>query len=106
MSDGALRRNESISSFSRGIASGLTEIFNGWVHLRHTHHVCDGTFCGDDTTECIGVLFAKLFKQYQSKLVEELILTALLDDNSKARSKISGLLTDLGTLVVETPEDR
>jgi len=47
-----------------------------------------------------------LLEQHQSKLVEELILTALLDDNSKARSEISSLLTNFGALVVETPKDR
>jgi hypothetical protein len=29
----------------------------------------------------------------------------LLDDDGEARSKVGGLLTDFGTLVVETPED-
>jgi len=35
-----------------------------------------------------------------------LVLTALFDDNGKARSEVSGLLTNLGALVVETPKDR
>jgi hypothetical protein len=29
----------------------------------------------------------------------------LLDDHGKARGEIGGLLTNFGTLVVETPED-
>jgi len=35
-----------------------------------------------------------------------LVLTALLDDNGKTRSEISGLLTYFSALVVETPKDR
>lgn len=73
--------------------------------MRHTHDVRDGTLRRDDTTKCVGVLFTKLLKQHQSKFVEELILTTLLDDNSEARSKISSLLTNFGALVIETPED-
>jgi hypothetical protein len=86
--------------------SGLTKILDRWVHLRHTHHVCDGTLCGDDATKGVGILFTKLLKQDQSELVEELVLTALFDDNGKARSEIGGLLTNFGALVVETPKDR
>jgi hypothetical protein len=99
-------RSELVTSFLQGTESGLTKILDGRVHLRHTHHVRDGTLCGDDTTKCVGILFTKLLEQHQSKLVEELIFTALLDDNSKARSEIGGLLTNFGALVVETPEDR
>ena len=106
MSFGVLRISGLATSFLQGTRSRLTKIFNGWIHLRHTHYVRDGTLCSDDTTKCVGILFAKLLKQHQSKLVEELILTALLDDNSEARSEIGGLLTNFGTLVVETPEDR
>lgn len=30
----------------------------------------------------------------------------MLDDDGEARSKVGGLLTNFGALVVETPEDR
>ena len=86
--------------------SRRTKIFDGWVHLRHTHHVRDSTLRSDDATKCVGILFTELFKQHQSKFVEELILAALLDDNGEAGSEIGSLLADFGALVVEAPEDR
>ena len=91
---------------SAGTVSGLTKILDGWVHLRHTHHVCDGTLCGDDATKGVGILFTELLEQDQSEFVKELILATLLNDNGKARSEIGGLLTDFCALVVETPKDR
>lgn len=33
------------------------------------------------------------------------ILSTLLDDNGETSSEIGGLLTDLGTLVIKTPEN-
>ena len=83
----------------------LTKVLDGRIHLRHTHHVRDGTFCSDNTSKRVGIFFTKLFEQHQSELVKKLIFTALFDDNSKARSEIGGLLTDFGALVVEAPED-
>lgn len=102
---GALRRKELVTTFLQRARSVLTKILNRRVHLCHTHHIRDGALCGNDATECVGILFTELLEQYQSKLVEELILAALLDDDGEARSKVGGLLTDFGTLVVETPED-
>ena len=106
MSFEALRRNDLVSHFLQEGANRLTKIFDWRVHLCHTHYIRDGTFCSDDTTKCVGIFFTELLKQHQSKFVEELVLTALLDDDRKARSKVGGLLADFGTLVVETPEDR
>ena len=106
MSFGALRRRKLVTRFLQGTKSRLTKVLDGRIHLRHTHHVCDGTLCSDDATKCVGILFTKLLEQHQSEFVEELIFTALLYDNSEARSEISGLLTNFGALVVETPEDR
>jgi len=105
-SSGALRRYELVTSFLQGAKRRLTKVLDGRIHLRHTHNVRDGTLCSDDTTKCVGILFTKLFEQHQSELVEKLVLTALLDDNGKARSEIGSLLTNFGALVVETPEDR
>jgi len=102
---GALRRNKLITSFLQGTKRRLTKVLDGRIHLRHTHHVRDSTFCSDNTAKCVGIFFTKLLEQHQSELVKKLIFTALLDDDSKARSEIGGLLANFGALVVETPED-
>ena len=106
MSSLALQRTDLASSFPYGLGGGLTKILNGWVHLRHAHHVRDGTLRSDDATKRVGILFTELLKQYQSKLVEELVLTTLFDDDCKAGCEICCLLTDFGALVVQTPQDR
>jgi hypothetical protein len=103
---GTEEENDLDKNFALRLISRLTKILDRWIHLRHTHHVRDGALRSDDATECVGVLFTQLLKQHQSELVEELILTALLDDDGETRSEIGGLLTNFGALIIETPEDR
>jgi hypothetical protein len=74
------------------------------VHLRHTHDVGGNTFHGDDNAERIRVLIAKLLEEDGIELAEELILTALLDDNGETGDEISSMLANLRTFVVQTPE--
>lgn len=80
--------------------STLTEILDWRVHLGHSHHVGNCTFRCNDATKCVGVFLTKLFEKNQTKFAQELVLTALLDDNSQTTGQISSLLADLGTLVV------
>ena len=87
------------------ITGGLTEVLDWWVHLGHTDHICNGTLSGDDATKRIGVLFTELLEEDKTELAQELVFTALLDDNRKSSRQVSCLLTDFRTLVVEPPEN-
>ena len=71
----------------------------------HTNDIRNCTLRGDDASKSVGVLLTKLLEQHEAELAQQLILTTLLDDDREAGGEISGLLTNLGALVVKTPEN-
>ena len=83
----------------------LTEIFHRRVHLCHTDNVGDGTLRGDDATERVGVLLTELLEKHKAEFAQQLVLPALLDDDSETGRQVSGLLANLGALVVQTPKN-
>ena len=73
--------------------------------MGHTNNVCDSAHSGDNTSQRIGIFFTKLLEQYEAELAQQLVLATLLDDDGETGGEIGGLLTNLGALVVEAPED-
>ena len=83
----------------------LTKIFHRRVHLRHTDNIGDSALCRNDTAQRIRVLLTQLLEKHQAELAKQLVFAALFDDNRQPRGQIGCLLTNLGALVVETPQD-
>lgn len=83
----------------------LTEVFHRRLHLGHTNNVGNSSLGSNDASKCVGVLLSELFKEHDTELAEELVFSALFDDDGKTTGQIGGLLPDLGALVVQPPEN-
>ena len=90
---------------TRAVGGGLTQVLDRRAHLSHTDHVGDRADGRNDTSERVGVLFSELFEQDDAELGQKRVFLALLDDESEPASQVCSLLTDLGALVVQTPQD-
>lgn len=83
----------------------LTKILHRRVHLRHTNNIGNSALCRNDTAQRIRVLLTQLLEEHQAELAKQLVFAALLDDDGEPCGQIGRLLTNLGALVVETPQN-
>ncbi len=81
------------------------QILDGRAHLRHADHVGDGRLGADDRCQSLGELLSQLLEQDHTKFGQQSVFSALLDDQRQLGGQVSGLLTRLCALVVQTPQN-
>ncbi len=81
------------------------QVLDGRRHFCHADHVDDALECAEDAAEHLGILLAQVLEQHLAQVTHELLLLRGLHDHGDLGDQVGRLLTHLGRLVIQTPED-